>query len=517
MTRPRVALTFVLAIALVALTAAHARADPGMVAVIVGVNTSVDRDLPTLRYADDDAVLYWELFRQLGATTFLLARPDANTRGLHPEAAVAARPPRGDELARAITKATAAVAAARARGDRTVFYFIYAGHGNVRDGQAYIGLEDGRLTGMDLERGVLDAVSADQMHVVVDACYSGLLAGTRGPGGERRPLRGFSGLQSLASDGRIGLLLSTSSARESHEWEGFQAGVFSYEVRSGLYGAADADGDGYVSYGEIAAFVARANAAIPNERFRPDVYARPPRRTDRLLDLRNALHRRVEIDGKRAGHYTLEDDLGVRVLDFHNAADQRVAIVRPAGHRDLFLRQVDTNQEYRVAAAASDVLLIEDLDAGVPHVALRGAAHESFSRTFLLQFDEEVVRRFDAAWAADPASMQGEEQPAWRRPAAVVALGVAGSASLAAVGFALAARSLRSGLTSEESQASVAARNAKIGFRDSAAEICGGIGAAALVTGAVLWLWPTGHPRTPVLGASRRADGSTLLTLRGTF
>ena len=39
----------------------------------------------------------------------------------------------------------------------------------------------------------------------------------------------------------------------------------------------DTDGDGRISYREIAAFVARANAAIPGERFRPDVFARPPR------------------------------------------------------------------------------------------------------------------------------------------------------------------------------------------------------------------------------------------------
>jgi len=520
-------LSIALIIALVSLTASHARANPGVVAVIVGANTSVDTELPTLRYADDDAILYWELFRQLGATTFLLARPDDNTRRLHGDAIVDARPPSHVELMRAITKAAAAVAGARASGVATAFYFIYAGHGNVRDGQAYLGLEDARLTGIELERSVLGVVSADQMHVVIDACYSGLLARTRGPGGERRPLRGFSGLQGLASDDRIGLLLSTSSARESHEWEGFQAGVFSYEVRSGMYGAADADGDGYVSYGEIAAFVARANAAIPNERFRPDVYARPPHGTDRLLDLRDALHRRVEIDGKRAGHYTLEDDLGVRVLDFHNAADQSVAIVRPAGHRDLFLRQVDNNQEYRLVADAKDVLTIEDLDAGAPHITLRGAAHESFSRTFLLQFDQDVVRRFGAGPETDPPNVEGAMQHGWRptsatgvgwrRPAAVIALGVGGGASLAAIGLVLSARSLRGGLSVDESQASVAARNAKIGVRNSAAEICGGIAAAALVTEVVVVLWPTARARPVGLAAIRPAAGTTLLTLSGRF
>jgi len=59
-------------------------------------------------------------------------------------------------------------------------------------------------TGTDVARRVVDAVSADQKHVIIDACYSGLLASTRGPGGERRPLHGFSGLPGLASDDRVG-------------------------------------------------------------------------------------------------------------------------------------------------------------------------------------------------------------------------------------------------------------------------------------------------------------------------
>ena len=73
---------------------------------------------------------------------------------------------------------------------------------------------------------------------------------------------------------------------ESHEWAGFEAGVFSHEVRSGLFGAADADGDGRVTYAEIAAFVRRANEAIPADRFRPQVLARPPQGDGMLVDLR---------------------------------------------------------------------------------------------------------------------------------------------------------------------------------------------------------------------------------------
>jgi hypothetical protein len=529
MTRAIVAMIF----ALLSLTTTQARANPGIVAMIVGVNTSVDVTLPSLRYADDDAVLYSQLFRQLGATTLLLTRLDDNTRRLHPEFANDARLPRRDELSRAVAEAAATVAAARARGERTVFYFVYAGHGNVHDGQGSIGLEDDRLTGADLAQWVLGAVAADQMHVVIDACYSGLLAGTRGPGGDRRPLHGFSQLQSLASNDRIGLLLSTSSARESHEWEGFQAGVFSYEVRSGMYGAADADGDGYVSYREIAAFVTRANAAILNERFRPDISARPPRSSDQFLDLRHALHRRIEINGRMPGHYVLEDKLGVRILDFHNAPDQPVAIIRSSGGNDLFLRRTNDNQEYRVVVGAKDVVTLEELDAGAPHVASRGAAHEAFNQTFLLQFDRGVVQRFDALSQDVSTTVQGGAGRTWPRSGRAaddtarlktaqidevlrrtasgrnlrIAAIAAGAAGLVALGvgayFGVRARSLSDQVSNAEAYDGSRDRDGKAANRNMLS--FAGFGGTALVTAGILYY--LGHRA----GQTAASDGTVTI------
>src|SRR5262249_16818720 len=158
----------------------------------------------------------------------------------------------------------------------------------------------------------------------------------------------LEGLRSAAlkDDARVGLLLSTSSARESHEWDAYQGGVFSHEVRSGLYGGADADGDGVVSYREIAAFVQRANAAVPNEKYRPDAYARAPKTTDALLDIRSARGRRLVIDGAHAGHYFLEDANGVRLADVHNAPGQSLSLVRPGPNGPIYLRRVDDDKEF---------------------------------------------------------------------------------------------------------------------------------------------------------------------------
>ncbi|HVH45972.1 MAG TPA: caspase family protein, partial [Labilithrix sp.] len=271
----------------VAPSSPQAAAAPASFALVVGSNLSVDPELAPLKYADDDAARYFDLFRLLGARTYLLARLDDNTRRLHPQAAAEAVEPRRAQLERAVSQLAADVVQASARNVRTVVYVVYAGHGNVKDGQGYLTLEDARVTGTDLAE-IVRRIPATRVHVIADACASYFLAHARGPGGQRRPLAGFRS-SALADDPRVGLLLSTSSARESHEWDAFQSGVFSHEVRSGLYGAADADGDGVVSYSEIAAFVARAGSAVPNEKYRPEVYARPPGGSETLLEIRGAI------------------------------------------------------------------------------------------------------------------------------------------------------------------------------------------------------------------------------------
>ncbi|HEY3595157.1 MAG TPA: caspase family protein, partial [Polyangiaceae bacterium] len=242
-------------------------------ALIIGVNKSVDPEAAPLRYADDDAASYLDLFRSLGARSYVLARLDENTQRIHPQAAAEAVPPTRIEFSRALDRLASDLAQAHERGVPTVLYFVYAGHGTVKNERGYISLEDARLGAVDLETEVVDKLHADQTHFIVDACYSYFLVTGRGPGGSRREVHGFSQLGGLATRPGVGLLLSTSSARESHEWAAFQGGVFSHEVRSGLYGAADADGDGQVTYREMVAFIERANVAVANERYRPDVFA----------------------------------------------------------------------------------------------------------------------------------------------------------------------------------------------------------------------------------------------------
>ncbi len=485
---------------------------PATFALIIGSNLSVDRDLPALKYADDDAARYLDLFRLLGARTYLLTRLDDNTRRLHPQAAAEALEPRRATFEKTMAQVALDVAQARDRHLDTVLYLIYAGHGSVENGEGYVTLEDMRITGTDLAR-LLGSVPATQINVIADACSSYFLAYSRGPGGERRPLQGFQDTPQLANDPRIGLLLSTSSARESHEWDAFQAGVFSHEVRSGLYGAADADGDGKVSYREIAAFVARANEAIPNERFRPDVHVKASALSDTLLDLRRGLGRRLDVNGTHASHYWLEDERGVRLVDFHNGPGQSVHLVRPPPTGRVYVRRLDDDSEFTLPAGPR-VVALEDLVDGPPRVASRGAAHEAFSLIFSLPFgksevDTYVEPRTGPAEGLPPPRPQltlvGPPNPqrdvvrpiptpSKARPTrkilgwSAVGLGVAALGTGAALSISSISLSHATGQSA--SQVLVLSRDARISTLNTGAIVGYAGGGVALAAGVLTLLWP---------------------------
>ena len=138
-------------------------------ALILGVNTSLKGDVAPLRYADDDAARYQDLFRALGARTYLLSRLDANTRRLHPQAAAESIPPRRTDLDLTVASVARDIAHARARGVQSTLYVVYAGHGDVDDSGWWLTLEDQRLDGQELITGVVERARADQNHVILDA------------------------------------------------------------------------------------------------------------------------------------------------------------------------------------------------------------------------------------------------------------------------------------------------------------------------------------------------------------
>ena len=142
---------------------------------------------------------------------------------------------------------------------------------------------------------------------------------------------------------------STSSAKESHEWSAYRAGVFSHEVRSALTGAADVSGDGRVDYSELHAFVAAANSRVEDPRARIDLYVRPPAIDVRmpLVDLRQArFNNYLSVPAGAPAHFYLEDDRGVRYADVNLSGE--TATYLALVDRDFYwVRAPDEEREER--------------------------------------------------------------------------------------------------------------------------------------------------------------------------
>ncbi len=458
-------------LSLLATAATDAEAPTARFALVIGVNRALDASTAPLTFADDDAARSFDLFRAMGARALLLSSLDPNTTRLHPQAVAEARPATRAGLEAAVTRIAADVATARERAIATELYVVYAGHGDADKGQGYVTLEDGRLTGAEILRDVIERIGARRAHVIVDACSSFLLVSARGPGGARRTLAGFSQIGTLLGAEGVGLFLSTSSASESHEWEAIQSGIFSHEVRSGLAGAADADGDGRVRYDELAAFIERANGTIPNEKFRPRVFARPPSDSPVLADLRGALQeRRIEIPGDRSGRWFLEDAQGVRLVDLHSAAGTRVALLHRPAATPLFLRDVDLGVEVEIAG--DGVVDVGALTPVEPRTKTRSAAHHAFTQLFAEPFDAASVARVRLGVLPEEPAPPPPPGMLWGAGIAGTGLGV--GAAVAAVGVVPALTLYDAASTGAQK---LAARDALVGFV--------GAGATLAVVGAV--------------------------------
>ena len=386
--RPRTTLLLLLSL----LVPATSHADK-VFSLVVGVNRPLGKGTRVLRYADDDAVLNHRLLSSVGHSV-LLVTPDAATSRLHGKLPGALSPTRKNLFA-ALDDLIARIGEARKKGERTQFYFVYSGHGDVQNNQGYLALAGGRFTSRDLADKVLARTGATTNHVIIDACRSYFMAFVRRAGGKRRQTRLTARPDhDLASRfPNTGFLLSTSSGASSHEWEGFQAGIFSHEVRSGLQGAADINRNGHVSYGEIWAFIQVANFNVRNQRFRPDVFMRAPGNdaSRPIMDMRSSRAHSLTIPARAAGRYSLESGDGVRVADLHPDGYAPVTLWIPGFNR-VYVRDLGRDREYLLEPARRNQLLAR-LFHRTSSYTVRGAAHDAFNKIFSVPFSRAAYTR----------------------------------------------------------------------------------------------------------------------------
>jgi len=460
-------------------------------ALVIGNDRPETSSAGILRYADDDALATHALLSDAHVQSLLFVRLDEATRGMHPKLAVAGAP-RWSEIERGFSTLIARMKEAAAHGARTEFLFFYSGHGDVEGGEGYVVLEDRRLTRTMLF-SLLSRSSATHNHVFIDACKSYFLVFDRGPGGHRTPYVGNWAERVPAQLGNTGFVLSTSSDRASHEWERYQGGILSHELRSGLRGAADADLDGAVSYAELGAFLLTANRAIQNPRFKPDFMVRAPgHNLEHEILSYPASVGTLFFPPRAWGHFYVENARGERVLDAHPSAGQALRLLVPA-ERPLFVRQNDELAEYAIEAEGA--VEVAALSPTMPQVAQRGAQSLAFQWTFSTPFGQAEVRDFRTSAAAvrDEPPESSPKASSTRRSVARIA-GItaltAGAAGLTLSALAINASAQAKGAP----QASVASSNQQIVSLNRASLVCYGTALAAGLT----WAWAKWWPESSV-------------------
>jgi len=460
-------------------------------ALVIGNNRPEAANGERLRYADDDAVATHLLLTEADVHSLLFVTLDDETRGMHPGLALAGSAT-WPEVERGFSTLALRMREAGAKGARTELLIFYSGHGDVEGGEGYVVLTGQRLT-RSMLFSLLSRSPATYNHVVVDACKSYFLVFDRGPGGHRTPYAGNWVESVPASLGNTGFVLSTSSDRESHEWERYQGGILSHQLRSGLRGAADANADGTISYAELGAFLATANRAIPNPRFKPDFMVRAPGRDLERQILSYPLSRPVLYFAPGEwGHFYLEDARGARILDAHPAPGAALRVFAPA-QRPLFVRQNDELAEYVVAGEGP--VSIAELTPSRPEIAQRGALSLAFQWMFSAPFGESDVRAFRAnANLARPEVQDAPARPSSARRTIAWTAGVTALAASAA-GITFSALSLSNSREAQQaSQREVAASNERIRTFNRAAVASYGVAVAAGLT----WAWAKWWPESKV-------------------
>jgi hypothetical protein len=373
-----------------AVTAAPAP-EPASLVLVVASNRGVRGGRPPLRYADDDGAKYHEVFAAIAgeANTILLTDFDRDTARLFPALLDKVRSPTRAQLDVAAARLARQSAQLRGAGRAVRFYFVFAGHGDVDAGRGFLELADGPFTADDLLQ-LVRSMGASEAHVILDSCNSFFVVNPRRPGGVRFPTPRDAAEALARRLPDVGVFLSTSAQAEVYEWSELQSGVFSHAVRSGLLGAADASGDGQVSYEELGAFVETAVAAIKNPNFRPRVFARGPNGEDARAILELPAERTaLVVDEPGPVRIAVRDADGLRWLDAHAEAGTVLRLWFPESVRarlevdrlSLRWEGVHVDASLRLPADADGPSRLGALAPGGAALAMRGAG-EIFQALF---------------------------------------------------------------------------------------------------------------------------------------
>lgn len=518
---------------LIALLAGSAAAEGKQIsyAIVIGNNapplSGTSEVLQPLRYADDDAVRYYQLFSRV-AYTHLLVVLDTTTQRRYPGMAANAQPPTVQNLRTVIDDLVWRMDRDRKAGNRPVLYFAFSGHGARDDrGEPFLALLDGALTQKTLYDDVLGRMPTTFTHLIVDACNAGGVVGVRGGFFDKEAntqavptstaeVQPILEATRLARYPHIGVILATTLGQEAHEWSQIESGVFTHELLSGLLGAADVNGDLQIEYTEVQAFVAAANRDIKDPKAIPHVIARPPpaNQSVALISLPALAGVRM-LSGKATalGHFHIELDNGQRYLDAHVDPNSTVMIAVPEATA-AFLR----TEAGEAALPARGPVQLAALSLTRRGVGSRGsieAAYQTalfssgYGRSYYQGFVDSIGAVGVSFQDTSAAPVTADDRHRRRKNLAIGSVVIAGVGAAAALTTGALAYSAHRDYESTALQR--AAADAKARY-DRYLPISIVSGSVAVVAGAAAyWLWPRAPVQvTPSVDAERGAWSVTV-------
>ncbi len=381
--------------------------------LIVANNKAIDGKTKKLEFADDDGLLYRELFLPFFQRVELLTVADEMTQRLHPDVGSYTKVPNRKNLLETMASLNAEMESQKTRS--TELMFVFVGHGGLdEEARGFINLSDGYFTRADFFYEIVKGSKADTTHIIIDACNSFSFVAGRGKDEQLsrelkwKQLSEFLAGNDLQNYPNVGVLTAMSESQESYEWSQIKSGIFSYEIRSALMGAADVNGDGLLEYSEVAAFIDAANSKIFGAANRTRVFAWPPRRNLQatLFDIRDGKKiRHVLLAPKLTGKFVIKNDHGERLAEFNKSNETVVAVV-PSSKIYLQTKDKEVSIEPNMRT-----ILIENMKSN-KEIAARGIVNDSFiKQLFAIPFNASYYKGFISNQEQLlPVSMYPEEE-----------------------------------------------------------------------------------------------------------
>ena len=351
-------------------------------ALIITNNRSLDLNRPDLKYADDDGAKYAQLYSEFygDSNVYLLTQFDKESEILFLKWKNRSKLPTKSNLSLVVNELASKIQINQNKDIFVNVQIIFAGHGDIKDGKGFVELEDGRFTATDLEELIIKKLPANRIHLILDSCNSYFMLNPRKPGGKRWVVKNDSTKSLLSKYPHVGAIISTSAEAVTYEWSELQSGIFSYELRSGLRGAADVNNDKMITYLEMAAFLSVSNKAVINDLYKPKVFSMGPGNdsSEKIVKLKQKTPRKLFIPKEKQRKFAFYDHRGFKLLDLNKEANTELSIYFPSDGKEIQIYETVKSESRPIVKLYSlsklESININEIDFTSPQIVQRGQA-----------------------------------------------------------------------------------------------------------------------------------------------